>query len=107
MIILTDTAVKEVKRLITQKGQADAVLRVGVEGGGCSGLQYSMNFDTHIGEHDQTFEYDGLKVVCDAKSFLYLNGITVDFTHDMLGGGFKFQNPNARKECGCGTSFSA
>lgn len=107
MIILTDTAVAEAKRLMAQEGQTDAVLRVGVEGGGCSGLQYSMNFDTHIGEHDQTFEYDGLKVVCDAKSYLYLNGITVDYTKDMLGGGFKFNNPNAKKECGCGTSFSA
>jgi len=107
MITLTDTAVNEVKRLMASQGKSDAVLRVGVEGGGCSGLQYAMNFDNHVGEHDQTFEYDGLKVVCDAKSYLYLNGIVVDFTQDMLGGGFKFHNPNARKECGCGTSFSA
>lgn len=107
MITLTDTAVAEVKRLAEQQKLENPVLRVGVAGGGCSGLQYTMNFDAQVGEADQVFDYEGFKVACDAKSYLYLNGMSVDFTNDMLGGGFKFENPNAARSCGCGTSFSA
>ena len=107
MITLTDTAVREVKRLKDKEGQTNAVLRVGVAGGGCSGLQYAMNFDNVINENDQTFEFDGVKVVCDPKAYLYLHGITIDYTTDMLGGGFKFINPNAERSCGCGMSFTA
>lgn len=107
MITLTDPAVKEVKRLIAKQGLDHAALRVGVAGGGCSGLQYTMNFDSQIGPHDQVFEQEGVRVVCDAKSYLYLSGMVVDFTSDLLGGGFKFENPNAARSCGCGTSFSA
>jgi len=105
MITLTEPAVNEVKRLMAQQAMEDAVLRLGVTGGGCSGMQYTMNLDRQVGEHDQVFEHDGLKVVCDAKAYLYLNGMIVDFTSDMLGGGFRFENPNATKSCGCGTSF--
>ena len=107
MINLTDTAVAEVKRLMSQQSLERPVLRLGVTGGGCSGLQYTMNLDPQVGEGDQVFDYDGFKVACDAKSYLYLNGMSVDFTSDMLGGGFKFDNPNAAKSCGCGTSFRA
>ena len=107
MITVTDTAVRQLKRLQEDQGLKDVVLRVGVSGGGCSGLQYAMNFDKVVNPNDQTFEYDGIKVVCDPKAFLYLNGITLDYTTDMLGGGFKFINPNASRECGCGQSFTA
>ena len=107
MIIVTDTAVEQIKRLAGEQGMEEPILRVGVDGGGCSGLQYAMNFDKVIKENDQTFEYQGIKVVCDAKAYLYLNGITLDYTTDMLGGGFKFVNPNASRECGCGQSFTA
>jgi iron-sulfur cluster assembly protein len=107
MINLTDTAVTEVMRLQEKEGLKEAALRLGVMGGGCSGLQYAMNFDKTIGENDQTFEFDGVTVVCDAKAYLYLNGITIDYSNDMMGGGFKFENPNAVKSCGCGTSFKA
>lgn len=106
MITLTPAAVKEVKRLMEKDGREDMVLRMGVEGGGCSGLNYTMGIVTDIDELDQKIEIDGIKVVCHAKSFLYLNGMIVDYTQDMLGGGFKFENPNASRSCGCGTSFS-
>ena len=106
MITITDTAAKEIKRLADQQGLENAVLRVGVAGGGCSGLQYAMNFDQEVKETDQLFEYEGVQLVCDAKSYLYLSGITIDYTTDMMGGGFKFINPNAERSCGCGMSFS-
>lgn len=107
MIKFTESAVKEAKRLIEQQNKPGLALRVGVEGGGCSGLSYRMNFDTEVKEWDKVFEQDGLKIVCDAKSYLYLNGITIDYSGDLTGGGFKFNNPNATGSCGCGTSFSA
>ena len=107
MITVTDTAVKQLKHLQAAQGLQDVALRVGVSGGGCSGLQYAMNFDKVVNPNDQTFEFDGIKVVCDPKAYLYLNGITLDYTTDMLGGGFKFINPNASRECGCGQSFTA
>ena len=107
MIKLTENAVKETKRLIEQQNKPGLALRVSVQGGGCSGLSYMMNFDTEIKEWDKVFEQDGLKIVCDAKSYLYLNGITVDYSNDLVGGGFRFDNPNATGSCGCGTSFSA
>jgi iron-sulfur cluster assembly protein len=107
MINLTNTAIQEVKRLRDQQGHQDAALRLGVTGGGCSGLQYAMQFDRHVTEADQTFEYDGLRVVCDPRAYLYLSGVTIDFSQEIVGGGFKFENPNAQRSCGCGTSFSA
>lgn len=107
MITVTDSAVRQIKRLQEDQGMKDVPLRVGVTGGGCSGLQYAINFDKVVNATDQKFEFDGIKVVCDPKAFLYLSGITLDYTTDMLGGGFKFINPNAARECGCGHSFSA
>lgn len=106
MITMTPLAVKEVKLLIEKDGREDAMLRVGVEGGGCSGLNYTMNLDTVVDKLDQQFEFEGIKLICHAKSYLYLNGMNIDYTQDMLGGGFKFENPNASRSCGCGTSFS-
>lgn len=106
MIDITENAVKEVRRLIEKQGNpADVGLRVGVQGGGCSGLSYKLGFDkTRQGDHIQ--EVNGVKVFVDPKSDLYLEGTTLDFVDGLEGRGFKFLNPNAKKSCGCGESFS-
>ena len=104
---LTETAVKQVKQLMAAQNLENVSLRMGVKGGGCSGLSYSLEFDTEIGPHDKTFDVEGVKVVCDAKSYLYLNGTTLDYVTQGLTWGFTFVNPNAKSSCGCGTSFSA
>lgn len=106
---LTEAAVKEVKRIMEAEGLKDSVLRVGVKGGGCSGLSYSLNFDeeSNIGPHDKVTEIDGLKVVVDKKSMLFLGDTTLDFVSGLQGTGFTFKNPLARATCGCGQSFSA
>ena len=106
-IELTDRAISELKRIVQdQKLPEGTGLRVGVKGGGCSGFSYTLGFDDKVGPADQVHEVEGVKVVCDPKSFLYLNGMTVDFEDTLMGRGFKFQNPNASKTCGCGESFS-
>jgi iron-sulfur cluster assembly protein len=108
MITLTPAARDEVKRLMAQEQKPNAALRVGVKGGGCSGLSYVMALDDDAPkQYDQVFEDDGVKVLIDAKSHLYLDGLTIDFKSGLVGGGFEFQNPNAKKSCGCGTSFTA
>ena len=108
MIVLTDKAANEVKRLIeAQQLPEEAGLRVGVKGGGCSGLSYSLNFDTNQKENDRVFESNGVKLLVDSKSFLYLSGTTLDYTDGLNGSGFIFNNPNATNSCGCGSSFSA
>ena len=104
---MSEAAVKQTKQLMVAQNLENVYLRMGVKGGGCSGLSYSLEFDAEIGSHDKTFEIDGIKVVCDAKSYLYLNGITLDYVTQGLTGGFTFVNPNAKSSCGCGTSFSA
>jgi len=106
-IIVTEKAVKRLKAVMSSEGKKDHVLRMSVEGGGCSGMSYKMDFDMAQGDFDKVFETNGLKVVCDLKSWLYLKNITVDYSDDMLTGGFKIKNPNADRTCGCGTSFSA
>ena len=106
MINLTENALNQVKRIMESKKLAGYGLRVGVKGGGCSGLSYVMNFDNEVRENDQVFEVGGVKVICDMKSYLFLNGMTIDYNGDLMHGGFAFINPNAKKSCGCGTSFS-
>jgi iron-sulfur cluster assembly protein len=106
-VILTETASKQVKKLMQEQKLEQVFLRMGVKGGGCSGLSYSLEFDTEMGKHDKTFEIDGVPVVVDAKSYLYLNGTTLDYVTEGLQGGFTFVNPQAKSSCGCGTSFSA
>ena len=106
-ITLSDAALKEVKRLINVQGLTEGGLRVGVKGGGCSGLSYTINFDEKIGPYDTVYEFDGVKVIVDAKSAIYLQGTQLDFQKDLMSGSFKFVNPNAEKTCGCGESFSA
>jgi len=104
-IALSPKAIKEVKRLLSEQEKKDVGLRVGVKGGGCSGLSYSLNFDAQK-EGDNTFEFDGARVFVDPKSLLYLAGLTLDYSDSLEGRGFKFINPNASRTCGCGESFS-
>ncbi len=107
MITLTERAVKEIRRIFDEQNlPEDTVLRVGIKGGGCSGFSYSLGFDDHVDDTDQVSETEGIRVVCDPKSFLYVNNTTVDFEDSLMGRGFKFDNPNASKSCGCGDSFS-
>jgi iron-sulfur cluster assembly protein len=106
-VTLSDAALKEVKRLMNVQGLAEGGLRLGVKGGGCSGLSYTINFDEKIGQYDTVYEVDGVKLIVDAKSAIYLQGTQLDFQKDLMGGQFKFVNPNASKTCGCGESFSA
>jgi len=106
MIQVTPAACAEVRRLLEKQGNApDLGLRLGVKGGGCSGLSYAMSIDQKK-EGDNVFEIGGLKVFVDPKSYLYLNNTVVDFEEGLQSRGFKFTNPNAKKTCGCGESFS-
>jgi iron-sulfur cluster assembly protein len=105
---LTETAIKQVKQLKEAQNLSDSVfLRMGVKGGGCSGMSYLLEFDSEKTPHDREFDIDGVKVVCDKKSYLYLSGTTLDYVQQGLTGGFTFVNPQAKSSCGCGTSFSA
>ncbi|MFQ5748090.1 MAG: HesB/IscA family protein [Planctomycetota bacterium] len=107
MIQLAERAVTEIQRLMKEQGLAEnAGVRVGVKGGGCSGFSYSLSFDPEPREGDKIFEQDGVRVFCDPKSFLYLQGTTLQFSDGLQGRGFQFQNPNATSTCGCGESFS-
>jgi iron-sulfur cluster assembly protein len=107
-VALSETAATQVKELKRAQNLPETVfLRMGVKGGGCSGLSYMLEFDSEIGPHDKEFEIDGIKVVVDKKSYLYLNGTTLDYVQQGLTGGFTFRNPQAKSSCGCGESFSA
>lgn len=106
MITLSDVAKREVKRLLETQNKPGAFLRLGVKGGGCSGLTYDVHFDDKPQETDRVFEADGVQLRCDSKSILYLDGMTLDYSTELVGGGFKFINPKATGTCGCGTSFS-
>lgn len=106
-IYLTPNAVRQVKRLIEEQKLKNVVLRTGVKGGGCSGLSYILELDNTTTEQDKVFEIDGIKVVVDKKSYLYLVETTIDYITEGLTGGFIFKNPTAKSSCGCGTSFSA
>lgn len=107
MIKVNDTAREEVMRLIAQDSKPEgSFIRVGVKGGGCSGLMYELDFDTDLKEDDKVFEDNGVKIVVDKKSYLYLIGTELDFSGGLNGKGFVFVNPNANRTCGCGESFS-
>lgn len=105
-ISLTASAVAKVKEIMGQQNPVPAGLRVSVVGGGCSGFSYSMQFENGAGMMDKVFDMDGLKVFVDATSVMYLNGCTVDYVETLEGAGFKFDNPNVKSTCGCGSSFS-
>ncbi len=110
-ILISDRAAQEIKGIIKQQGlPEDATrLRVGVKGGGCSGFTYVLDLtEEAVGESDEQFEHQGIKIVIDNKSLLYLEGTEIDYkTNGVMGGGFVFKNPNATSSCGCGSSFSA
>ena len=106
MIKVTENAKFQAKQLMEEDGKAGFFIRVGVKGGGCSGLMYELTFDNEIKDSDKSFDDNGVKVVVDKKSFLYLIGTTLDFSGGLNGKGFVFTNPNADRTCGCGESFS-
>lgn len=107
MIKVSESAKQQVDRLKSDQSlAADAFIRVGVKGGGCSGLSYVLDFDTELKDDDKVFEDRGVKIVVDKKSFLYLVGTELDYAGGLNGKGFSFINPNASRTCGCGESFS-
>ena len=102
----TSNAIAKVKEIMAQQNPVPAGLRVGVVGGGCSGFSYSMSFENSAGMMDNTFDFEGLKVYVDATSLMYLKGVNVDYIETLEGAGFKFDNPNVKSTCGCGSSFN-
>ena len=106
MIQVTLKAIDRIRTTFAREGVTGG-LRLGVLGGGCSGLSYQFKFDTKERPTDKVYEYDGVKIFVDPKSLLYLNGMTLDYQESLMQSGFVFDNPNAKKACGCGTSFSA
>jgi len=107
-ITLSEAAAKEIKSIIKDQGLAEGVsLRVGVKGGGCSGFSYVLDLTETAPENDEVMECQGIRILSDRKSYLYLNGTEIDFKDEVMGRGFVFKNPNATHTCGCGSSFSA
>lgn len=106
MVQLTDNAVSKVREILDSQEPKPAGLRIAVVGGGCSGFSYSMQFENTPNMLDKTYNYDGLKVFIDQASLLYLDGAQVDYVETLEGSGFKFENPNVKSTCGCGSSFS-
>ena len=107
MVQLTEKAVGKVREIMATQEPAPAGLRIAVVGGGCSGFSYSMAFENTPGMLDKTYSFDGLKVFVDQASMLYLDGANVDYVETLEGSGFKFDNPNVKSTCGCGSSFLA
>jgi iron-sulfur cluster assembly accessory protein len=107
MIQLTEKAVDKVNEILNMQEPAPAGLRISVVGGGCSGFSYSMAFESNPGMLDKTYSFGPLRVFIDQASMLYLDGAEVDYVETMEGSGFKFNNPNVKSTCGCGSSFSA
>jgi len=107
-IQVTDKAVARIGAVLQKEGisAAEGGLRLGVQGGGCSGLSYSIRFDTQPRERDRIFNFGDVRIFVDPKSFIYLHGMVLDYEETLMHQGFVFQNPNAKKSCGCGTSFS-
>ena len=106
MITLTLTAAEKVKEIMAQQNPQPGGLRVAVVGGGCSGFSYHMAFENQRNGTDRVYEFDGLKVFVDQMSEMYLGGIEIDYVETLEGAGFKFNNPNVKSTCGCGSSFS-
>ena len=107
MIKLSENAVKQIKNVQVLEMKPNCILRVSVTGGGCSGMSYKLDFVDTTTEKDKIFEQGGVKVAVDPKSYLYLEGMELDYSGGLNGKGFVFNNPNATKSCGCGNSFSA
>ena len=107
VVTITPKAAEEIKAVMAKQGKPECNLRIYVAGGGCSGFQYGMQLSSETEAGDVTFETSGVRVVVDAQSAPYLDGATVDWEGSLVGGGFKIENPNAVKSCGCGHSFQA
>ena len=107
-VLVTPSAVKRIRVILAKEGISteEGGLRLGVKGGGCSGLSYVIAFDAHPRERDRIFTFDGVRVFIDPKSFVFLNGMTLDYEETLMRQGFNFINPNSTRSCGCGTSFS-
>jgi len=105
MITLTEKAVAKVKEIIEQQDPKPLGIRIAVVGGGCSGFSYAVTFEGAQGLLDKVYEFEGLKVFVDQASLLYLDGTTIDFVETLEASGFKFENPNTKRTCGCGSSF--
>jgi len=105
-ITVTPSAVEAIRKAIKEEGEAGDCLRVSVVGGGCSGYQYNLDFEKETRMGDITLEFDDVKVIIDPVSAGYLKGTVIDFVSGLQGTGFKFENPNAKRTCGCGSSFS-
>ncbi|MGH9449523.1 MAG: HesB/IscA family protein [Terriglobia bacterium] len=106
LLEVTPTAVDKVKAIMSEQQPHPLGLRLSVVGGGCSGFSYQMNFETETNPIDKMFDFDGLKVFVDQASLMYLNGTRVDYVETLSGSGFKFENPNVKSTCGCGSSFT-
>ena len=107
MIQVTENAAKKIRTMVDEQGIAGSNLRLYVEGGGCSGMQYGLTFEKEVRDDDAQFPYDGFKVIVDPMSMPFLDGTQVDYRDSLMDGGFKIQNPQAKTTCGCGQSFSA
>ena len=114
-ITISEAAAKEIQSIMSKQGEdgkkngdeaTKMFLRVGVKGGGCSGFSYSLDLTETKNDEDESWDQHGIEVICDSKSLLYLDGVSVDFKDEMMGRGFVFNNPNATSSCGCGSSFS-
>lgn len=107
MIQVTPKAIDRIRQVFVKQGVEGGGLRLGVQGGGCSGLSYLIRFERKERPTDQVLDFDGVKVFVDPKSLVYLDGMTLDYKESLMQSGFVFDNPNAKKSCGCGTSFTA
>jgi iron-sulfur cluster insertion protein len=106
MITLTDTAIDKIKEIVAEENNPNLKLRVFVQGGGCSGMQYGFTLDEDVNEDDFDLEFSSIKVLIDSMSGQYLQGATIDYKDDIYGASFSISNPNAQTTCGCGSSFS-
>jgi iron-sulfur cluster assembly protein len=106
-IQVTERALKRIRQVFERQGISGGGLRLGVQGGGCSGLSYLIRFEPKERPTDRVLEFDGVRIFVDPKSLLYLEGVTLDYKESLMQSGFVFDNPNAKTSCGCGTSFTA
>ncbi|MFZ4509033.1 MAG: HesB/IscA family protein [Fimbriimonas sp.] len=105
-VTVSGNALDQIRKILAKDGRPDAFLRLGVKGGGCSGLEYVLKLDAEQRGNDIVHEIDGIRLACDSKSAKFLEGAELVYTGNLIGGGFKFENPNAQRSCGCGTSFT-
>jgi len=104
---VTPKAVQKIRQTFAKMGVEGGGLRLGVLGGGCTGLSYQFKFDSQPRPKDNVFDFDGVQIFIDPKSLIYLHGLTLDYKETLMQSGFVFENPNAKKSCGCGSSFAA